>query len=143
MLLIPDGKTELTEVLHRHPRLRITIDHMGIRGNNAGPAILPYIEETLKLAQFPNVNVKLSNMPSFSIEKFPYADLNPVVERLVKAFGAQRCFWGTDLSRMLGKYGVGYREAIDHVLHHMPFLSEQDKEWIMGRGLCEWLRWPA
>jgi hypothetical protein len=24
----------------------------------------------------------------------------------------------------------------------MPFLTAQDLEWIMGRGICEWLGWP-
>jgi len=65
------------------------------------------------------------------------------VERLVRAFGPRRCFWGTDPSRMLGKYGVGYREAIDHVMHHITILSDEEKEWIMGRAICDWLRWPA
>jgi hypothetical protein len=23
----------------------------------------------------------------------------------------------------------------------MPWLTAQDKEWTMGRGLCEWLGW--
>jgi hypothetical protein len=23
----------------------------------------------------------------------------------------------------------------------MPWLTAEDKEWIMGRGVCEWLRW--
>jgi hypothetical protein len=24
----------------------------------------------------------------------------------------------------------------------IPWLSESDKEWIMGRGVCEWIGWP-
>jgi hypothetical protein len=24
----------------------------------------------------------------------------------------------------------------------MPWLSAPDKEWILGRGLCDWLGWP-
>jgi len=24
----------------------------------------------------------------------------------------------------------------------LPWLSGQDKEWIMGRAICEWLGWP-
>lgn len=142
MLLMPDAKPKLTEVLKQHPGLRVTIDHMGVRGGKKGEQIESYIAATEALAQFPNVNVKLSNLPSFSNQGPPYADLYRYVERLVKAFGAQRCFWGTDLSRMIGAYGMGYKDAIAH-LRSMPFLSEDDKEWILGKGLCEWLRWPA
>jgi predicted TIM-barrel fold metal-dependent hydrolase len=142
MLLIPHAKRELASIAKRHPKLRLTVDHMGILGNTTDEAILPYVAATEQLAEFPNICVKLSNLPSFSTQKFPYANLNPVIERLVRAFGPRRCFWGTDLSRMIGRYHVGYPEAIDHVLHHLPFLSESDKEWIMGRAVCDWLRWP-
>jgi predicted TIM-barrel fold metal-dependent hydrolase len=142
MVLNPDGKAELTEIVRRHPGLRITIDHMGIRGGTKDDAIAPYIAATEALAQFPNVNVKLSNLPSFSTQASPYPNLFPTIGRLVRAFGARRCFWGTDLSRMIGAYGMGYEEAIAH-FKALPFLSDEDKEWILGRGLCEWLRWPA
>ncbi len=142
MLLIPDAKPELMDVLRQHPKLRVTVDHMGIRGGTKDDAIAPYIAATEALAQFPNCNVKLSNLSSFSTQAVPYTNLNPYIERLVKAFGARRCFWGTDLSRMIGATGHGYREAIDH-LTGLPFLSENDKAWILGEGLCEWLRWPA
>ena len=142
MLLIPDAKPELTEILRRHPGLSVTVDHMGIRGGTKDDAIAPYVEATAALAQFPNVNVKLSNLSSFSTQPAPYVNLNPYIERLVRAFGAERCFWGTDLSRMIGAYGHGYKEAIEH-LTGLPFLSTEDKEWILGRGLCRWLNWPA
>jgi predicted TIM-barrel fold metal-dependent hydrolase len=142
MLLIPDAKPQLTDVLKRHPGLRVTVDHMGIRGGTKDAAVEPYIASTEALAQFPNVNVKLSNLPSFSTEKWPYANLYPYIERLVRAFGARRCFWGTDLSRMIGAYGMHYAEAIAYV-QQLPFLNAEEKEWILGRGLCEWLRWPA
>lgn len=127
MLLIPDAKPELTEILRRHPGLRVTIDHMGIRGGNRDEAIAPYIEATEALAQFPNVNVKLSNLPSFSTEPPPSANLNSHINRLVQAFGARRCFWGTDLSRLIGATGQCYKKAIAHV-RGLPFLSEEDQE---------------
>ena len=25
----------------------------------------------------------------------------------------------------------------------LPWLTEEDKEWIMGRGVCEWLGWAV
>ena len=142
MLLIPDAKPELEEIVRRHPGLRVTVDHMGIRGGTKDEAIEPYIAATEALARFPNVNVKLSNLSSFSTHAAPHSNLDPYIERLVRAFGARRCFWGTDISRMIGAYGTGFKEAIAHVMG-LGFLNMEEKEWIMGRGLCEWLRWPA
>jgi hypothetical protein len=56
-------------------------------------------------------------------------------------FGAE-CRWrqalllGTDLSRMIGVYSTGYEQATAH-FKALPFLSDEDKKWILGRGLCE------
>ena len=47
-------------------------------------------------------------------------------------------FWGTDLSRL----DCTYRQSITMFTEEMPWLSDDDKEWIMGRGVCEWIGWP-
>jgi hypothetical protein len=35
-----------------------------------------------------------------------------------------------------------YAQAISFFTQEIPFLTEDDKQRIMGRGLCEWLGWP-
>ncbi len=142
MLLVPHSKSKVAEIAAAHPRLRIAIDHMGVLGNTVDDAIAPYIEATAALARYPNVSVKLTNLPSFSTAPYPFENLIPHVRTLVQSFGAQRCFWGTDISRMLGKYKVGYANGIALVTDHMPFLSESEKALILGDALCSWLRWP-
>lgn len=143
MMLVPNGKDEVARIAERHPRLRIAIDHMGIRGNTTDAAAAPYVDATAALARYPNVSVKLSNIPSFSTGKYPFDNVMPYVQQLVQAFGAARCFWGTDLSRMLGRYGVDYKEGVALVTDHMPFLSEREKALVLGEALCDWLRWDA
>ncbi|MBO9512587.1 MAG: amidohydrolase [Variovorax sp.] len=143
MMLIPHHKDKLASIAEKHPGLRIAVDHMGILGNTTDDKIAPFIDATAALARYPNVAVKISNIPSFSTEKYPFANVMPYVKQLVDAFGAQRCFWGTDLSRQLGKYGVGYREGVALVTDHMPFLSEREKALVLGEALCAWLRWDG
>jgi predicted TIM-barrel fold metal-dependent hydrolase len=82
--------------------------------------------------------VKASGLPSYSVEAYPYRDLQPHLRRVYDAFGPQRIFWGTDYSRL----PCSYRQAITLFTEEQPWLNENDKEWIMGRGLCEWLGWP-
>jgi len=53
------------------------------------------------------------------------------------AFGPRRMFWGTDLTRL----PCSYRQGITFFTEELAFLSESDKERVMGRGLCEWLGW--
>lgn len=52
---------------------------------------------------------------------------------------AERMFWGSDLSRLRGPY----RECVTMFTEEMPWLSARDLEWIMGRGICEWVEWKS
>ena len=143
MMLVPRHKDKVARVAEKHPGLRIAIDHMGILGNTTDDKVAPFIADTVQLARYPNIAVKISNIPSFSTAKYPFTNVMPYVKQLVEAFGAQRCFWGTDLSRQLGKYGVGYKEGVELVTEHMPFLSDREKALVLGEALCTWLRWDG
>ena len=61
-----------------------------------------------------------------------------IARRLFDAFGPRRTFWGTDLTRM----PCTYRECIDLFTDELGWLKGEDLEWVMGRGVCEWLGWP-
>jgi hypothetical protein len=73
-----------------------------------------------------------------SNEHYPFRDLDPRIRALVDAFGPQRTFWGTALTRM----PCYYYECITLFTEHLPWLQGEDLEWVMGRGVCEWLGWP-
>jgi hypothetical protein len=61
----------------------------------------------------------------------------PLGRRVYDAFGPQRVFWGTDLTRL----PCTYRQAVTMFTEDISWLTADDKEWIMGRGVCEWLGW--
>ena len=42
------------------------------------------------------VHIKLSAFFRVSRQPWPYMDARPAIRRLVDAFGAERCMWGTD-----------------------------------------------
>ena len=46
-------------------------------------------------------------------------------------------FWGSDVTGQ----PYSYRQSITMFTEEMPWLTMEDKEWIMGRGLCECLGW--
>jgi hypothetical protein len=46
-------------------------------------------------------------------------------------------FWGTDLSHI----PCTYRQALTLFTEELDWMSSTDKEWIMGRGICEWIDW--
>jgi predicted TIM-barrel fold metal-dependent hydrolase len=91
----------------------------------------------LTLAKYPNVAVKLSGAPSYSSEPYPYRNIHKYIRQIVDAFGPQRCFWGTDITRM----PCSYRQCVTMFTEEMPWLQGRDKELIMGDAICAWLGW--
>ncbi len=135
----PESMAEIGVIARRHPGLRLIIDHMGVyKLKSNDPAYAAAIARTVELARYPNVHVKLTSLPFYSVEPAPHADLYPYIKQVVTAFGARRAFWGSDISKLLPH--LGYRQCIDHILS-LDFLSDEDKAWILGKGIIEFLDW--
>jgi len=138
MAFAPDAVHKLGEVAERHPGLRLVIDHMGLSSALRGKSLEPAVADLLKLARLKNVAVKVSALPCYVDEPYPFPTLHPLIQRVVGAFGPQRSFWGTDLSHLT----CPYKQCLTLFTEELKFLSQSDKEWIMGRGIAEWLNWP-
>ena len=138
MIFAPFAVAKIGAIAERHPGLRVIVDHMGLNVQWKGKDLGPGIDVVLKFASMKNVGVKASCLPCYVAEPYPFPTLHPQIRRVVDAFGPQRIFWGTDLSQM----PCSYRQAVTLVTEELDFLSLQDKEWIMGRALAHWLRWP-
>jgi hypothetical protein len=61
------------------------------------------------------------------------------IKRCFGAYGPKRCYWGTDLTNSLAKATYGQR--ITHFTEELPFLSEDDKDWVMGKSILQRLNW--
>jgi predicted TIM-barrel fold metal-dependent hydrolase len=134
----PGALDHLDQIAGRHPGLKLVIDHVGLNVRGRGPKVWEDLPAVCALARHANVAVKASGMPSLSTEAYPFSDLHPHIRTLVDAFGPQRTFWGTDLTRM----PCTYYECITLFTEHLPWLQGEDLAWVMGRGICEWLDWP-
>ena len=137
MAFAPGAVATLAAIAERHPRLRMIIDHMGLSTALRGKPLDSAVDEVIKMARLPNVAVKVSALPCYVDEAYPFPTLHPLILRVVDAFGPQRCFWGTDLSHL----PCSYRQAVTLFTEELGFLSSIDKEWIMGRGIADWLNW--
>jgi predicted TIM-barrel fold metal-dependent hydrolase len=97
------------------------------------------IGQTASLAKYSNVSVKLSAAPNNSLEPYPFRDFTPHIKKLFDAFGPKRCYWGTDMTN--GYTKATYKQRITHFTEELPFLSEEDKDWVMGKAIMERLGW--
>jgi predicted TIM-barrel fold metal-dependent hydrolase len=83
--------------------------------------------------------VKLSGAVGNSLELYPFRDMTAYLQRLFDAFGPQRCYWGTDITNSFA--AASYRQRVTHFTEELSFLSESDKDWVMGRSILARLKW--
>ena len=55
----------------------------------------------------------------------------------VEAFGPDRSFWGTDITRM----PCSYRQCVTMLTEELPWLKGRDLERVMGGAIVDWLGW--
>ena len=72
-------------------------------------------------------------------EPYPFKDFTPHIKRVFEAYGPQRCYWGSDMTVAFDK--ATYRQRIAHFIEELPFLSESDKDWVMGKAILQRLKW--
>ncbi len=138
MAMAPNDVPKLGEIAERHPGLRLIIDHMGLNSVLRGKPLDASVDNVIKLARLKNVAVKVSALPCYVDEPYPFPSLHPLVRRVVDAFGPKRCFWGTDLSHL----PCPYKQVMTLFTEEMKSLTAAELQWIMGRGLADWLNWP-
>ena len=140
MFFAPGNIPKFASIAERHPRLAMIIDHMSLNQDIAREGkIAEAIGPVVAMAKYPNVSVKVSSAPNFSKEPYPWRDTFDAIKRCFDAYGPRRCYWGTDLTNSLAK--ATYRQRITQFTEELPFLSEQDKDWVMGKAILERLKW--
>jgi len=131
---------DFLRIVERNPDLIFIIDHMGISEEIAKAGKLTEaVDQTVAFAKHPNVSVKLSSVPAKSAQDYPFRDMTPHLHRVFDAFGPRRCYWGTDLTAAPNK--STYRQRVTHFTETLDFLSEDDKDWVMGRAILARLKW--
>ncbi len=141
------AKDYVKRIARRHPELRLVVDHMGLpvaealfkaQGDAVESLDHPEIEQMLALARYPRVAVKVSAKPPFDRSALGVE----LVRRVYEAYGPRRMFWGTDYTQSLRVGYESYDEQIDVIRERAGFLNDDDREWILGRAIAEFLGWP-
>jgi predicted TIM-barrel fold metal-dependent hydrolase len=150
MCLLRHGPADLARVAERHPHLTLILDHLGLAGEmhlgvsdeaSRGRLRAGAIDQTVSLSRYPNVSVKLSSAPAYSAEAYPFRDMASHIRHVVDAYGPRRCYWGTDLTKAVAT--IPYRDHVRYFTEALEFLSEEDKDWLMGRAILTRLGWAA
>src|SRR6266705_966826 len=95
------------------------------------------LPDMLALAKYPNLGVKMSGAPSYSSQPYPYKNIHGYLRQIFEAFGPDRSFWGTDITRM----PCSYRQCVTMFTEELPWLRGRDLERVMGGAVVDWLGW--
>ena len=125
------------EVAQRHPGLRLVIDHLGLPARMKDEAAFANLPAVLALAKHPNIAIKATGAAGYSSEPYPFRNVHLPLKAIYDAFGPERMFWGTDITRM----SCSWRQCVALFTEELAFLSGRDKELVMGEALCKWLGW--
>jgi hypothetical protein len=63
--------------------------------------------------------------------------IHPHLRRVYDAFGPQRMFWGTDITRK----PCSWKQCVTQFTEELPWLAGHDLELVMGRAFCDWIGW--
>jgi len=127
----------IEEIAKTYPYLKLTLDHLCLATGSKDEDVYRQIEYVLPLAKYSNISVKLTSITNFTNSPFPFTKIHPLIHQVYKSFGPTRIFWGSDLTHLT----CSYSEALRLFTEEISWLSSSDKEWILGRGISEWLRW--
>jgi L-fuconolactonase len=125
----------------RNPNTVIVVDHVGLQQPFEAPVpAQPFADlpNVLKLAQQPNIMLKISGACTLSHQPYPYSDIWDPLARIFDAFGFQRCMWGTDWTRAVAF--LTYKQGVDSFTLN-DRLSEGDKKALLGETLRRVYNW--
>jgi predicted TIM-barrel fold metal-dependent hydrolase len=129
-LINRDGRSQLEALAARYPKLSLVIDHS--LNLVAGKQYSAILDDLVALAKVPNLFAKLSHVVTGSAEQYPFRDMHDSCRQIIKAFGPERCVWGSDFPCELWCPKASYAQHLSVFTHELG-LDQETKRQI----LCE------
>jgi L-fuconolactonase len=140
LAMSPEWFPALREIAKENSTLPILIHHMSFPGNRDGVYNESDLNEFVKMAELPNIGVKISGFNYNSHKKwnFPYPDSQKLFKIIFDAYGAKRLYWGSDFPA--SRDMLTYTQALEVLRSSVDFVSAADKELILGDNLAKLLK---
>ena len=130
----PQWQADLRPLAARHPSVPVLCHALGVFSAAEG-LDSPGLAEVLASAAVPNILLKVSGLHYVSARAwdFPWPDAVAGLERLHDAYGPHRLCWGSDFPACT-RYTT-FRQSLEVLRSHCPFLSPADLRLILGENL--------
>lgn len=133
--------SQIASVVERHPRLRLTIDHVNLVGSTPDQ-VEGRIADLVAFAKYLNVTVKLAGVPAYTKEEFPYPSMQKHLAAVIDAYGPERILWGSDYTMVYRARAASYEDNFNYVAS-IPGITPAALAMIRGGSLEAWWGWPA
>ena len=139
-MLVPSRAHEVGEIARRFPDLKLIIDHCAARRGKVDAEAFEDLDTFLDVARkHPNVAIKATGAPSYSSGPYPFKSVHDPLHRMFDAFGPERMFWGTDITRM----PCSWRQCVTLFTEELPWLKGRDLELVMGEAMRRFIGWTG
>ena len=72
-----------------------------------------------------------------ALDPYPFRSIRNALHRVFDAFGSERMFWGTDITRMR----CSWRKCVTLFTVELRWLTGADLERVMGQAFRNWIGW--
>ena len=130
-LINPDALPELDRMCRKFQDTPVIIDHLcriGVDGKIRDQDV----QALCDMARHKKVMVKIGAFYALGKKAAPYTDLAGLIENVIKAFTIKRCMWESDSPFQVSD-GHNYADSIDLIKNRLPFLSDDDKDYLLRK----------
>ena len=123
----------LDRLCSRYPETPVILDHfchVGIREANYSEEDLAAL---LRFARHDKAMVKIGPLKALCSRRAPYLDTLPLIQRVVEAYGADRCMWESDSGGPITMEDplTDYPAAVALLRDHASFLGQAEREALL------------
>ena len=120
---------QLEWLLEKLPDQPVILDHcLGLRAGEDLPGTLA---EVLRLARYKNVHAKMTFVATGSATGYPCADMHDAGMRVIDAYGADRCVWGSHFPNRKFTPRSSFAEGLRIFTEALP-LRDGERRQILG-----------
>ena len=124
---------ELDRWAAAHPDIPAVLTHgIGTLGFGSGEERYQIPDKILTLLRRPNMHIEAIFV--FKFPEYPFPDAQEVIRRLRDEVGAEKLMVGCDMPFLW--FTCTYRQALDYVRLHCDFLSQAEKDLMLGGNVA-------
>lgn len=131
LLINPEELAAADKMCIQYPQTPVVIDHFA-RVGMADAITRAHLDRLLHMSVHPKVTLKTSAFYALGRKTPPYTDLGGMIKECRQYFGAQRLMWASDCPFQVDP-GHTYADSISLIRDHLPFLTAEDKAWMLGK----------